>query len=373
MTTLRGALARLVDRLGVEEAPPGVDTEAVVAPSTVAEAAEVLTAAAGAGLRVGFHGGGTHPAPAGRSVDLVMVPHRLTGVIDYQPEDLTVVVEAGMRVADLEAMLAERRLTAVLPEAPGAATVGGTVASGASGWRRLRYGPTRDRVLEVVLATGYGEVVRGGGRVVKNVTGYDLPRLVTGSYGALGFIGSVCFKLWPMPPTVATVVVDDPAAAREACFRPLAVVETEDAAWVVLGGTPQQVDAEAADLGGRLKDGARWPDPLHDPVRLSLRVPPLHLTAAVGVVRERLGTRARLRAAHGVGTVEVGLGAATVEEVHDLREWAEAHRGALVAWGVPDVDPWGTPRASLPLQRAVKAAFDPAGVCNPGVLPEDER
>ncbi|NIR39303.1 MAG: FAD-binding protein, partial [Gemmatimonadetes bacterium] len=92
-------------------------------------------------------------------------------VVDWQPDDLTVVVEAGVTVGTLESMLAERGQTALLPEWGPEATVGGVVAAGISGYRRARLGPTRDRVLEVTIVTGDGRVVRGGGRVVKNVSG----------------------------------------------------------------------------------------------------------------------------------------------------------------------------------------------------------
>ncbi|NIV25710.1 MAG: FAD-binding protein, partial [Gemmatimonadetes bacterium] len=107
----------------------------------------------------------------------------------------------------------ERGQTAVLPETPGSGTVGGAIASGASAWRRLRYGPIRDRVLETVMATGDGRVVKAGGRLVKNVTGFDIPRLATGSYGSLGVIGQVCLKLWPTGTRFAGVPADDAAAA----------------------------------------------------------------------------------------------------------------------------------------------------------------
>lgn len=368
VTSLQSATARLFERLKDDSVE--TDADFAVAPDSLESAAEVLTVAADAGMAVSFQGAGSHqsigyPAPA----DLVMTTRRLDRIVDWQPEDLTVVVEAGVSVADLEATVAQGGQTTVLPEVPGDATVGGVVASGLSGYRRLRYGPTRDRVLEVSLATGYGAVVRGGGRVVKNVTGYDLPRLVTGSLGTFGLIGNVCLKLWPVGSVAATVRGVGPEW-RDA-FRPLAVLETDGVVTVYVAGIREQVDAQVSDLGGTATEGLRWPDPVRGPVRLSLRVPPRDTEAAVAHVVGWSNTS--YRAQHGVGEIEIGTTAA-LDRLVELRSWAETQRGALVVVEAPDellaeFDPWGTPPQSLGIQRRLKAAFDPAGVCNRGRLP----
>jgi glycolate oxidase FAD binding subunit len=345
--------------------------EFVVAPSSVEQAAAVLAAAAESGLVVRPWGGGQHqdigyPIRA----DIVMSTEKLQAVVDWQHEDLTVVVEAGVPVAVLEGMLAERGQTAILPESPGDATVGGVVAAGLSGWRRLRYGPTRDRVLEVVVATGDGRVVRGGAQVVKNVTGYDLPRLMVGSLGSLGLIGRVCLKLWPSPASVATVTVPDPAAARQTAFRPLAVIETRDGTAVYLGGTAEEVAAQGAELGGDLRPGLHWPDAPAQPWHLQLRVPPRYVAAGVARVREL--PEAWFAAAHGVGQIDVVATGVAPGWIDSARRWAESRGGALVIMRRPpglEVEPWGTAPASFDLQRRVKSAFDPAGVVNPGRLP----
>ena len=251
VTSLQSATARLFERLKDDSVE--TDADFAVAPDSLESAAEVLTVAADAGMAVSFRGCRIPPIDrVSGPADLVMTTRRLDRIVDWQPEDLTVVVEAGVSVADLEATVAERGQTTVLPEVPGDATVGGVVACGLSGYRRLRYGPTRDRVLEVSLATGYGAVVRGGGRVVKNVTGYDLPRLATGSLGTFGLIGNVCLKLWPVGSVAATVRGVGPEW-RDA-FRPLAVLETDGVVTVYVAGIREQVDAQISDLGG---DGNR--------------------------------------------------------------------------------------------------------------------
>ncbi len=196
-----------------------------VAPSTVEDLSTVLKEATEEQRVVNVVGGGTRqgygsPPPP----DLMLEMSGLSGIEEWDPDDLTVTVGAGTPVAELEAALGERSQTAVLPEVPGASTVGGVISAGISSLRRARLLGTRERMLEVRLVTGDGRVVRGGGRVVKNVSGYDLPRLVVGAFGSLGVITSVCLKLWPKPPASATVTIDDLEVA-DRVKRPLAVLE----------------------------------------------------------------------------------------------------------------------------------------------------
>ncbi len=372
MTSTAAALRRQLDRLRAE-VPGAPAAGIVVAPATVEEAAAVLDAGSEHRRRVLVWGGGTHqgyghPVP---EPDVVLSTHRLDRVVAWSAEDLTLVVEAGVRVADVEQRLAGAGQTAVLPEdlAP-EATIGGVVAAGLSGWRRLRYGPTRDRVLEVVLATGDGRVVRAGGPVVKNVTGYDIPRLACGSLGSLGVIGRVALKLWPVGTATATVEVDDAERAHDVAVRPLAVLEVDGGAAVYVAGTAAEVEAQAAALGGDVRAGLRWPAPLDTAHVLVCRVPPRSTRAAA----DRVPVDWSYRAAFGVGEVRIGGDDADAGALSELRGWAESVGGALVVARAParfsaELDPWGAPPPSAALQRRVKAAFDPLGVCNPGRLP----
>ncbi len=355
------------------ERPVGApDAEFVVAPDSAEAAAQVFRTAAEHRMRVLIWGGGTHqgfghPVP---DPDVLLLTRALSGVEDWQPDDLTLVVGAGTPVAVIDGMLDERSQTAVLPEHPGSATIGGVVATGVSGHRRLRYGPTRDRVLEVVIATGDGRVVRGGGRLVKNVTGYDLPRLATGSLGSFGMVTSVCLKLWPRPGHEVTVRVDDPHSALHTGYRPLAVLETEAGSFAYFGGTEAEITGQAAALGGEPIEGLAWPAPLASRWVLLLRLPPRSLAAGVARVADLPDVS--FRAAHGVGEIRIGVDTLPVEAIEHVRGWAEALGGSLVVAARPDeslLDPWGTPPPTVELQRRVKAAFDPAGVANPGRLP----
>ncbi len=364
-------LDRLTEDARVDPAPGMPDTAIVVAPPSIDAAASLLAAASAAGSTVRFWGGGTHQGFGyATAPDLILSTERLTRVVDWQADDLTIVVEAGLPVAELETLLETRNQSAVLPELPGVATVGGVIAAGISGYRRLRYGPTRDRMLESVLVTGDGRVTTAGGRVVKNVTGFDIPRLVTGSFGSLGLIAQVCLKLWPMPTMAATIEVDDAVAAAATAYRPLAVLETSDRAAVFVAGTDEEIVAQERDLDGVRTAGLEWPTTPSGDWAATVRVPPASVADLVARVR---GIGLSFVAAHGVGEVDVAASDAEATSFGELRAWAEERGGALVVSDRPTgtdlFDPWGTPPASLDLQRQVKAAFDPAGVANPGILP----
>lgn len=344
------------------ETLPG-DVE-VVAPESAEEAAKILAEATDAARSVAIWGGGSH-RDMGHAVTpgLVVATGGLAGVVDWQPDDLTAVVGAGTRVADLEEELRAGGQTAVLPEEAGAATVGGVVATGSSAYARLRYGPTRDRVLEVQAVTGDGRLVRGGGRVVKNVTGYDLPRLYTGSFGSLGVITSLCLKLCPLTGAERTVKLDE-APPDGLVYRPRAVLESRDGVRVLLSGTRREVDEQTHRLGGDACEGLEYPPPPTGEVVWSLRVPPGRVAAAVDMVP----SGHEYVAQHGVG--EVVFEAPATFDVADLRSWAEGEGGALVRLrGSSAADPWGTPPPGLELQRRIVAAFDPGRVLEPGRLP----
>ena len=311
-------------------------------------------------------GGGAHlgignPVLAEASVST----EHLDAIIDHQPEDLTLTVQAGVTIGEIDALLAPHRQTAALSETEPEATVGGIVAAGISGFRRNRFGPTRDRVLEVTVVTGDGRVVTGGARVVKNVSGYDLPRLATGSFGSLGVIVSVCLKLWPEPEARATVRLDDVADASRV-YRPVAVLQTEEGAWAYLQGPAADV-AAASTIGTVQSDDFTWPT-FDAPGTAEMRVPPSLVASAV----ERVDVP--FIAQHGVGVVAIA--SEDPEVLLPARAWCESVGGSLVLTShsgpvdaAPPIDPWGTPPAALSLQRRLIAAFDPHRIVNRGRLP----
>ncbi|MDA1183292.1 MAG: glycolate oxidase subunit GlcE [Acidobacteria bacterium] len=187
-------------------------------PDNTAAVQECVQTAVRDGSPVEVVGGGSkrfygRPVSASRTLSLA----KLSGVIDYQPAELLVVVRPGTPLAELERTLAEsKQALAFEPPHWGAeATVGGTVACNLSGPRRVRAGAVRDHLLGFEVVTGRGQIVRGGGRVVKNVTGYDLSKLMSGSFGTLGVLTELVLKVLPAAETERTVVVtglDDPEA-----------------------------------------------------------------------------------------------------------------------------------------------------------------
>ena len=351
----------------LRESPPPAP---VLTPRSIEEAAGLLSDLPPES-RVRIMGGSTHlrlgyPFEA----DVILSTAGLDRIVVWEPDDLTVVVEAGMTVGELEDTLASKGQTALLHERSGAGTVGGALATATSGWRRLRYGPIGDRVLEVTLVSSDGRVATAGGRLVKNVTGYDIPRLATGSLGSLGLIARACFKLWPLPVATATVAVESAEEALSRSYRPLAVLETDTRTSVFLGGTREEIEGQAADLGGSQAEGLDWPDPPPGQVRFSVRVPPSHLRSIV----RRLDRSWRYVAQFGVGEVTVGTDGEVGRKLEELRAVAESVGGALVLLDAPDCfrqsfDPWGTPPVSLPIQRRLVELFDPGRMINPGILP----
>lgn len=337
-----------------------------LAPATPEEATEIINEAAESGQSLWFAGSGSVP-PCGDAN--VMLSTGVSDIVDWQVADLTVVVGAGVGVGDLETELATHNQTSLLPTEHPNRTVGGLIAEGESGLLRLRHGPTRDRVLEVTMATGYGQVVKGGGRLVKNVTGYDLPRLVTGSHGALGWVSQVCLKLWPMPQTRRAVRIEDPGAALTTLYRPGAILETESGSLAFLEGSESDVAAQMAAVGAT--QDADLPTPIDSDCRLSVRVPARLLPSTLDRVRS-LGPD-RFVAQHGVGMIEAGWEDLSEDALGDLRTTVAADGGAVVVRS-PDprwasVDRWGMTPSTFAIQRRLKELFDPVNVCNPGVLP----
>ena len=344
---------------------PGAPDGFHVAPKTVRDVESIVRYASERDLTVQVWGGGSHsgfgdpPQP-----DLVMSTERMAEVEVWEPDDLTVVLGPGAPVEVVEAMLSERNQTLGMPEVPGPATIGGVIASGASGLRRGRLYSTRERVLEVTMVTGDGRLVRSGGRVVKNVTGYDLHRLAVGAFGSLGVIVSVCLKLWPPPPGSATVLIDDLDQAGLVA-RPLAILDVDGQLKVYLQGTEAEVDAQSARLAGKTTAGLDWPA---DPVgkwQWSLRVPP----ALIGAAVENLPPDWSYLAIHGVG--EVRAASESPAAAAEIRQWAESMGGHLVmVRGDPGlIDPWGTPPPGLGRQHDLISQFDPKRILNPGRLP----
>ena len=171
-----------------------------------------------------------------------------SGIVEYVPEEMTVRVLAGTTVGDLHTALAEQGQWSALPERGG--TVGGAIAVGENDWRMLGRGALRTAVLQVRYISAEGRLVTGGGPTVKNVTGFDLPRLLTGSLGTLGCLVEVIIRTNPRPAVSRWLAADDadPFAVARAVLAPSAVLWDGERTSVLLEGHGPAVDAEAAAL-----------------------------------------------------------------------------------------------------------------------------
>jgi glycolate oxidase FAD binding subunit len=376
---------------------------AVLEPTSAGEAAEALRAAGADGRRVRPRGGATKLGwgrPVDADAELSM--RGLDAIVEHNAGDFTAVVQAGVPLsAAQEAFAAEGQMLSWDPPlgAGGAATIGGIVATADSGPLRHRFGAVRDLVLGVQLALPDGTVARAGSKVIKNVAGYDLAKLFTGSYGTLGVVVEMSVRLHPRPATTATAVgrAGDAgllcAAASALAHRPLEHVAL-DVAWddghgAVLArfaGTTAAEQARAAmvalaEAGVESElaedDAALW-DGLRDGQR-SRDGTVVHVsstqTGLLGVLRaaEGLGARVVARAALGLAWVTLPrqVDADAVAAVGELR--AKLAPAPCVVLDAPAgvrcaLDPWDTDDpALLELTRRVKERFDPQRTCNPGL------
>ena len=355
---------------------------------------KTLREAAESGARVRIRGGGTKlawgaPVPD-PDVEIDMRP--FDRVLEHNEGDLTVVVQAGMPLAALQDQLARAgQMLAVDPPRSDAATVGGTLAAADSGPLRHRYGAPRDLVLGVTVALSDGTLARAGGKVIKNVAGYDLAKLFTGSFGTLGAILDVALRLHPLAPTATAVGASDEAHRIATAAAHLAHSSVEAQCLDVSGSGDGHVLARLAgsEAAAQAHEAARLmadqgldvtvedgDDAVWDAQRARQRSTGQTVVKVAGVqaqiadqirAADRLGGSLVARAAHGLAWITVEDG---VDELR--RELAPAPCVVLDARREvrERVDPWGTDAGApaVELMRRVKARFDPAGVCNPGVF-----
>jgi glycolate oxidase FAD binding subunit len=317
-------------------------------------------------------GGGTHSevggdlaVPTGVAARHVVEVRAPAGIVQYDPAELTVTVGAGTTIGDLSATLADAGQECPLDPRSPSATVGGVLATGLSGPRRLRDGPLRERLLEVRFVTADGRLVKGGGPTVKNVTGYDVPRLMVGSLGTLGVMTQVTLRCRPRAAATEWAVSDRaPAAVRQVVALPSALLWDGRRTHVLLEGHPDDVGAQIA--AGGLSPGTAaevpWPE---GPWRGRISVAPDRiadmgraLTALDGV---------RWLAEGGVGTVHVAADSA--DGLRAARAAAEALAGWLLREAGAGVAGHGTTLPNADVHRRLKASFDPGGKLNPGRLP----
>jgi glycolate oxidase FAD binding subunit len=396
----------------------GVQPRYVAAPASTAEASAVLRAAAELDLAVLPRGAGTRIAwgAAPASCDLVVDMKGMDRLVEHAAGDLVATVQAGASLAGLGQALGRTGQRLALDPAGPAGTVGGLIATGAAGPLRLRYGSPRDLLIGITVVRADGTVASSGGKVVKNVAGYDLGKLYAGSYGTLGLITEATFRLHPRPAAVAYVTAD--CAGQDEAHRLIAAAvdspltpSAAEISWpaghapiragILLEGDQAGTAERAARLCGLLDELAEdsavsSPDPPPwwgtapdgDGTALRIAFWPGQLPAVLGAIRAAAaaaGLDPAVAGSAGAGVLTAGLPgqadpAAVAKFVTAVRESlamgpAEptglTRASAVVLHapaGVRDlVDMWG-PAPSLALMRAVKDQFDPEHRMAPGRL-----
>jgi glycolate oxidase FAD binding subunit len=439
--SLPGALAQAcadVSEAGQGDAVAGVVPRFVARPAGVTEAAAVLAAASSLGMTAVPRGSGTRLAwgSAPDSCDLVIDTSRMNRVLEHAAGDLVVRVEAGVSLDQLAGVLAQAGQRLAL-DPPGAAasgagpgggngTIGGVLATGAAGPLRLRYGTPRDLAIGITVVRADGTVAKSGGKVVKNVAGYDLGKLFAGSYGTLGLIVEAAFRLHPQPAATSFVTVDAAGpdevsdVVATAAGSPLApsAVELDRPArgepfrvGVLLEGDEEGVAERTARMTGLLGSGRAPSQSPATPAPPAQPVPPdwwgrgaaaatggtlIRITfwaaelgrvlAAVDAAASGAGLDPAVGGSAAAGVLYAAVGeqaepAAVARFVQGLRDAVGRPPAAAPGEGPPAqgsavvlrapanvraaVDIWG-PAPGLSLMRAIKDQFDPGHTMAPG-------
>lgn len=313
-------------------------------------------------------------AYAGSRVDL----RSFNGIVDYEPSELVITARCGTPLSQVERALAEGdQFLGFEPPAFGAdPTIGGIVAAGLSGPGRMSAGAVRDFVLGASLLASDGELLRFGGRVMKNVAGFDASRLLCGSLGIFGIITELSIKVLPRPRAAETVCLELPAEAAVAAFnlwggQPLPISASawhEGVAWVRLSGALPAVRAAQARLGGERVDAARatqWWD--------SLRHCTHPLFSNSSIWRLSLPQTAKPLDLPGEQLIDWGGALRWYggdQGDRDVRQAAQRAGGTAMRWrgAAPGGRFHPLRPAILEIHRRLKRALDPEGIFNPGRL-----
>lgn len=425
--TLTARLESILGRPAVQEnagvlaahAVDGMVPSVRVAPQDAAQISEVLKICTEDHAAVVPWGGGTSIGLGNRPsrVDVVLSLERFTGLIEHDDANLTATAQAGMRVAGLQQILAGRhQFLAIDPPQAAEATIGGVVAANTNGPRRMHYGGVRDQVIGMKCVLATGEQVKSGGKVVKNVAGYDMCKLFTGSLGTLGVITEVTLRMAPVPERSASVLASGTIAQalklveqiEASALLPSAVtlvnaraavqltaesgIRKQGSDYLVLvwvEGFSEAVERHLNDLRTMAKAAGMSAEALEDSQHQTLwksicdfssivSSPLYKLTLPLGAIGGAISTidgwspTPQIVAHMGAGTLWVA------SDVDDVAGWfarlsalATSNRGhAIVAAAPPHVkevvDVWGPPPPSLSVMAEIKRQFDPAGILNPG-------
>ncbi|GAA1561595.1 FAD-binding oxidoreductase [Brevibacterium picturae] len=367
-------------------------------PDSVEELSELVTRAHRDSRPIGVYGGGTalDDHPPGRTPGLLIDMGGLDEVIEHSPGDLILVAGAGATISELNDVAAtgDQQL---LPDFPAdrtdsGSTLGGAIATRAVGPRRIGRLPLREVVLGVTVVLADGTIAKAGGKVVKNVAGYDLAKLMTGSWGTLGIIASAAVRLYPKPKTQGYVEIPGAEAALGVLGSQVAPAAvdidrspgTEATTVVMVEGLPESVESRTRQII-EANPGAKagiepswWARRAQAPVTIRASVSPAlvpELVAQIARLEDTIGYPIQLRGS-AMGVFDLGVGGldtdpttATRVVLEHLRTWGQKQLSATVlcapasVWG--DVDAWGE-IPGFGLMRTIKDQFDPDGLLSPG-------
>jgi glycolate oxidase FAD binding subunit len=380
-----------------EDSIEGVVPVRVVEPANTDEVARVMRWATDNGVTVAPRGGGTKMSwgnrPAG--ADLVLSTRKVSRVVEHAWEDMTVVVQAGCTVGELQSTLAQHGQRLALDVLwPEHATIGGVIATNDSGALRLRYGGLRDLIIGATIVLSDGTVAKSGGKVVKNVAGYDMQKLMTGALGTLGIVTEAIFRLHPLGQETRTLTFHTPdlTSATDLLLRLL------DSTLVPTGIQVRTDASGACELDMRFEG-------IHEGVEAQIvklstmtDIPHIDADAQVWSARENLWTGEPAvivkisvlpsqnteacallsvacerwsAVAQGVGLITARLEGSSLQQVTSVRKQVERLGGSLVVLECPTewkgkFDVWGSAGDALPLMVRVKQQLDPAGTLNRG-------
>ena len=388
----------------------GIDSKSrpscVVYPHSQAELAAVITAANSHKWRVLSCGSGSkiNWGDLAKNIDIIVSSDRINQLIEHAVGDLTVTVEAGMKFSQLQEILAKHnQFLALDPAFPNSATIGGIVATADTGSLRQRYGGVRDQLLGITFIRADGQIAKAGGRVVKNVAGYDLMKLFTGAYGTLGIISQVTFRVYPLPETSGTVILTGKPEAISQAVRTLQSSEL----------TPTQADLLSSklvtnlDLGTEIGLITRFQNisesvqeqskrllaigeklGLHGviysgnqetdlwqrlPKQIHSHVTESTITCKIGVLPT---ASVEIINQIDIGLIHISSGLGLVrlekeEQILPLRNLCAANSGFLSILSAPvelkeRFDVWGYTGNGLQVMRRIKEQFDRQNILNPG-------
>ena len=405
--------AEVLRKFSVDGQTPGI----VCFPLTPDQVGAALRLCNEAEAAVTPWGGGTAMALGNmpRGVDAVLALDRLDKLVEHDDANLTATVQAGMRLSVLQEQLKQRnQFLAIDPPRPDRATIGGIVAANINGPRRMLYGSVRDLVIGMKMVLATGEQIKAGGKVVKNVAGYDLCKLFVGSLGTLGIITEVTFKMAPLPETAGTVIAQGPLAdcikmveeVSSSTLLPAAITlfnnaaaqaqgfETQTAAigvWtegfteaVERHLTNTQSIAARTDLVCEiLRDNAHrgfWKKVCEfgtgrETILYRLTVPLASLEPVLMALEQWSPSNQTIQMIAHVGTgtilVHTNADSEAIKWFPKLSAMAKDHRGHVVVIAAPpalkkDLNVWGPVPPSVNIMREIKSQFDPNGILNPG-------